>query len=90
VFQQTLQTDLNRLMNFLGFARAFIIRKNPLNSMSSGLVEMFKNFLTMNKKRNMVKYRLHYHHSQLRKMETLIAENNEHSFLQGKKINEVR
>lgn len=51
---------------------------------------MFKNFLTMNKKRNMVKYRLHYHHSQLRKMETLIAENNEHSFLQGKKINEVR
>jgi len=77
-------------MNFLGFAKAFIIRKNPLQSMSSGLVDMVKNFLTMHKKRNMAKYRLHYHNSQLRKMETLIAENNEHTFLRGKKINEVR
>lgn len=90
MFQKTLETDFHRFMNFLGFAKSFLIRKNPLASMSSGFVEIIKDFLTMKKKLKLSQYRLHYHNDQLRKMESLIAENNEHAFLKGKKINEVR
>lgn len=51
---------------------------------------MLKDFLTMNKKLKMARYRLNYHQHQLNKMESLIAENNEHIFLRGRNINEVR
>jgi len=77
-------------MNFLGFARAFFIRNNPFVSMSTSLFSTIKGFLTLRKKLKVANYRVAYHSTQLRKMETLIAENNEHAFLRGKKINEVR
>lgn len=77
-------------MNFLGFARGFIRRKNPLKMFAQEFVETIKDFLTMNKKLRMSRYRLNYHRHQLNKMESLIAENNDHVFLKGRNINEVR
>lgn len=77
-------------MNFLGFARGFLRRKNPLKAFVQEFVEIIKDFLTMNKKLRMSRYRLNYHRHQLHKMESLIAENNEHTFLRGRNINEVR
>lgn len=90
LLQQTLETNIHRFMNFLGFARGFILRKNPLKTFSKDFVEIIKDFLTMNKKLKMSQYRLNYHKHQLHKMESLIAENNEHTFLRGKNINEIR
>lgn len=90
MFQEALETNLRRFKNFLGFARGFIIRKNPVMALSDSLVKAIKDFLTMNKKLKMAQYRLNYHKHQLYRMESLIAENNDHAFLRGKKINEVR
>ena len=90
MFQETLQTNLHRFKNFLGFARGFIIRRNPIQGFLNELSETLKGFLTMNKKLKMSRYRLNYHMHQLQKMETLIAENNEHAFLKGKNLNEIR
>lgn len=90
MFQQTLRTDFQRFMNFLGFARTFFIRKNPIKAMASEFAEIVKDFLTMRKKLRMARYRVHYHANQFHKMEELIAENNEHAFLRGKKVNEIR
>ena len=90
MLQQTLETNFRRFKNFLGFSRGFILRNNPLKKLFSGIVSTIKNFLTMNKKLKMSQYRLNYHRHQLRKMESLIAENNEHSFLKGQKMNQVR
>jgi hypothetical protein len=87
---QTLETRLHRFKNFLGFAKNLFIRKNPLKAFAKDLVEMIKEFLTMNKKLKMSRYRLNYHKHQLEKMETLIAENNEHAFLRGQNLNTVR
>lgn len=77
-------------MNFLGFARGFMIRKNPIKAMVNELVQTIKDFLTMNKKLKMSRYRLNYHRNQFDRMESLIAENNEHTFLRGQNLNEVR
>lgn len=90
LLQQTLESNYRRLMNFLGFARGFIIRKNPLKVFAKGFSNILKDFLTMNKKLKMAQYRLNYHKLQLQRMESLIAENNEHAFLRGKKINQIR
>lgn len=87
---QTLQTNFQRFMNFLGFARGFMLRKNPIKELSKNFAEMMKNMLTIKKKLKISKYRLHYQQYQLKKMESLIAENNEHTFLRGRNINEVR
>lgn len=54
------------------------------------VVGMLKDFLTMNKKLKMAKYRVNYQMYKLNQMETLIAENNEHVFLRGKKLNQTR
>ncbi len=90
MIQQTLETNFKRFRNFLGFARGFIKRKNPIKSFINGIVESIKDILTINKKLKLSKYRVHYHMRQLNKMESLIAENNDHIFLRGNKINEIR
>lgn len=90
LLQQAFETNYTRLVNFLGFAKGFLVRKNPIKAFAKEFAEMIKDFLTMNKKLKMARYRLNYHRYQLDRMENLIAENNEHSFLKGKNINEVR
>lgn len=90
MLQQTLETNFRRFKNFLGFSKGFIRRNNPIKALSQGVVDMIKDFLTMNKKLKMSQYRLNYHKHQLHKMESLIAENNEHMFLKGKNINQIR
>ena len=61
-----------------------------MKSLQASIVEGLKDFLTMKKKLKMAQYRLNYHRHQLQKMEQLIAENNDHSFLKGKNLNETR
>lgn len=90
MIQQTLETTFRRMMNFLGFAKAFLKRKNPIKAFINEVVASIKDFLTVNKKLKMSQYRLNYHRHQLNKMESLIAENNEHTFLRGRNVNEIR
>ncbi len=90
MLRETLEMNIKRLIDFLIYSKNFLIRKNPLKSLSNSIVEGLKDFLTMKKKLKMAQYRLNYHRHQLQKMEQLIAENNEHNFLKGKKLNETR
>lgn len=90
LIQQTLQTNFHRFMNFLGFAKAFFIRRNPFVTMGKEFAKYLKDFLLIRKKLKIAQYKVAYHSTQFRKMESLIAENNEHAFLRGQKINQVR
>ena len=54
------------------------------------LLSSLKDMLTIRQKLKMAKYRVNYHKHQLHKMESLIAESNEHTFLKGKNLNETR
>ncbi len=90
MFRETLEMNIKRILDFLMYSKNFIIRKNPLKSMFESFTEGIKDFLTMNKKRKMAMYRLNYHRHQLQKMEQLIAENNQHTFLRGNNLNQTR
>lgn len=88
--REELQDSIKRLVNFVNFTRAFFVRKNPFKALAVSLISSLKDMLTIKQKLKMAKYRVNYHKHQLYKMESLIAENNEHTFLKGKNLNEMR
>ena len=90
MLRDTLEMNIKRLIDFLIYSKNFLIRKNPIKSMANSFSEGIKEFLKMNKKRKMAQYRLNYHRHQFQKMEQLIAENNQHTFLRGNNLNETR
>ena len=90
MLRQTLETNIKRIVDFLIYSKNFLIRKSPIKSLINSVVDGLKDFLTMKKKLKMAQYRLNYHKHQLQKMEQLIAENNDHTFLKGKNLNETR
>ena len=88
--REELQDNIKRLVNFVNFARSFFKRKNPFKALIVSLPTSLKEMLTIRQKLKMAKYRVNYHKHQLYKMESLIAESNEHTFLKGKNLNETR
>ena len=90
MLRETLEMNIKRLIDFLIYSKNFLIRKNPLRVFKESIVEGIKDFLTMKKKLKMAQYRLNYHRHQFNRMEQLIAENNQHSFLKGNNLNETR
>ena len=90
MIQQTLEMNIKRFLDFAIYSKNFLIRKNPIKAMANSFMDGLRDFLTMNKKRKMAQYRLNYHMHQIKKMEQLIAENNQHTFLKGNNLNETR
>ena len=90
MLRDTLEMNIKRIVDFLIYSKNFIIRKSPLKALANSIVEGLKDFLTMKKKLKMAQYRLNYHRHQFQKMEQLLAENNQHSFLKGNHLNETR
>lgn len=88
--REELQATIKRFVNFMNFARSFFQRKNPFKALIVSLLTSLKEMLTIRQKLKMAKYRVNYHKHQLYKMENLIAESNEHTFLKGKNLNETR
>lgn len=88
--REELQNNVKRLIDYLNFARSFFRRKNPFLALLASLTASLKEMLTIRQKLKMAKYRVNYHKHQLYKMENLIAESNEHTFLKGKNLNETR
>lgn len=90
MLRETLEMNIKRFIDFLIYSKNFVIRKSPIKALGNSVVEGIKDFLTMKKKLKMAQYRLNYHRHQFQKMEQLIAENNQHSFLKGNNLNETR
>ena len=88
--REELQDSIKRLVNFMNFTRSFFQRNNPFKALLITLITSLKEMLTIRQKLKMAKYRVNYHKHQLYKMENLIAESNEHTFLKGKNLNETR
>ena len=90
MFRQTLELYIKRIMEFLIYTKNYFIRNNPLMMLVNSVVEGVKDILTVKKKLKMAQYRLNYHRHQLNKMEQLIAENSQHSFLKGSHLDQKR
>lgn len=87
---EQLMASIKRIRNFINFTRSFFIRKNPFKMLVEEIIGGLKDMFSIRQKLKMAQYRVNYHKHQLLKMESLIAENNEHTFLKGKNLNETR
>ena len=80
-------TNLQKIVNFFGYLVAYFRRHNPVMAFANKIVSMIKDYLNMNRKLKMAKYRVNYQMYKLNQMEQLIAENNENVFLRGNRLN---
>lgn len=87
MFQDALMTNLQKMINFFGYLVSYLKRHNPVQIFVAQITTMLKDYLTMNRKLKMAKYRVNYQMYKLNQMEQLIAENNEHVFLRGNRLN---
>ena len=87
MLQEVLQTNLQKTINFFGYLASYLRRHNLFQEFINSIVTMLKDYLSMNRKLKMAKYRVNYQMYKLDQMERLIAENNEHVFLRGNKLN---
>ena len=90
MLEQALKTNLHRFRNFIGFAMYFCRRNFRVNVLFGSIIEGVKEYFTLLKKRKMAYYRVDYQRYRLDQMEKLIADNNNHAFLTGQKLNDVR
>lgn len=90
MIQQAVMLQTKRFINFMNFARNFLRRQNFAAEIQKAVSSVFKDIFTVKKKLKIAQYRVNYQQFKLRQMEQLIAENNEHVFLKGNKINELR
>ena len=90
MFRETLELYIKRIMEFLIYTKNYFIRNNLLMMLANSVVVGIKDILTVKKKLKMAQYRLNYHRHQLNKMEQLIAENSQHSFLKGAHLDQKR
>ncbi len=87
---EALQTNLKRLTNFLVYTKNYLIRHNPIKEAADSIVTSLKEALTVRKKLKMARYRVNYNLYRFNKLESQIAENNQHTFLTGKNLNATR
>lgn len=88
--QQILQNYFLRLGQMAQVYKNFAIRNNPFVILQQQILEALKEFLTAGKKKKLAQYRVNSQIYRIKKMEQIIAQSNEHLFLQGRKVNEIR
>ncbi len=88
--QQIVQNYFLRLGQMAKLYKNFAIRHNPLIALKQQLLTALKDFLNAGKKKKLTQYRLSSQLYKIQKMEQIIAQSNEHLFLQGRKVNEIR
>lgn len=81
---------IETVKTFLKYSQGFFKRHSIAKSLSQSITNGFKDALTIRKKVKIAEYRVNFHKNQLKKMESLIANDNEHTFLRGSKLNQVR
>lgn len=87
---EVISEHIKRMKNFLNFTKSYFVRNNPIKAFTEGTITMLKDMLSVKKKQKLVQYRLNYQMGKLKQMEKLIAANNDHVFLKGRKFNETR
>lgn len=88
--QNQIQYHLQKIKNFLGFAKFFAKKSFTVENIFGPAINGLKDYFSLLKKKKMSKYRVDYQRYRLRQMEELIAKNSSHYFITGSKINDLR
>lgn len=88
--QNVLQNYLINMKKLFQLYINYAIRYNPVALIKGQIISSLREFLQSKKRKKMVQYRLNSLIYKTKRMEQIIAQSNEHLFLQGRKVNELR
>ena len=87
----TLQANIDKLMNFVGYLFIFVKKKNPIKACINDTINYLQELFSLKQKLKKIEYRINYERYKLKKTELILAQNSEHVFLQGgRKLNQTR
>ena len=81
-----LNRHIFKLQQFFKFSEAYLKRNNPVAMTLLSISEGIKNFLTMNKKVKLAKYRVNHLRYRVYQMEQIIAQGNPYNGVGGGSI----
>ena len=74
----------------MNFVIAFIRKKaKPMASIAEAITS-FQELLSLKKKLKKIEYRINYEKYKLKKTELILAQNQDHVFIKGRKLNQTR
>lgn len=85
-----IQLRIRQLNNFMGFAVAFLKKRNPVKLLIENTTAYVQELLTIRTKLTRIQNRINYERYKLKKTELILAQNSEHVFLKGRQINQTR
>ena len=88
--KEKLQITIKRLINFIGFTKAYMRKNNPIKKIISQLIEAYTELTTMKKKLKRIENRINYERYKLKKTELILAQNSDHLFLRGRSLDSTR
>ncbi len=86
----SLQNQIYKFIGFMNFMVAYIKKKNPIKHVLSNTVSYVKELATMKKKLKRIQNMINYEKYKYKKTELILAQNQEHFFLNGRSINQTR
>lgn len=74
----------------MNFVLAFIRKKaKPLESIMQA-INSFQELFSLKQKLKKIQYRINYEKYKLKKTELILAQNQDHVFIKGRKLNQIR
>lgn len=87
---QQFQSIPQQVSRFIVQARTYFARNNIGKNTMDQIVNNFKNYLSINKKLKIAKYRVAHLNYRLAQMERMMLEHNPNNFMHGKKVDTFR
>lgn len=85
----SLQLHIRRALNYIGYFPKFIKRKNPIGQLAKQILAVKELFFVQQKLKR-IQNRINYEKYKLKKTELILAQNQDHLFIKGRKINQIR
>lgn len=89
IINQT-KTMLEDMLSFFRLTHYYIKKHNPVVETYMAITESIKEFLTVNQKIKIARYRVNHYRFRLQQMERLIEENNPNNKIGGKILDQLR
>ena len=77
-------------LNFMNFLISFLRRKAKPADMIAQALNSFQELLNINKMKKKIAYRINYEKYKLKKTELILAQNQDHVFIKGRRLNQIR
>lgn len=86
----TIEANKKKFLNFMNFLVSYLRRNAKPKDMIAQMLNSIQELLSINKMKKKIAYRINYEKYKLKKTELILAQNQDHVFIKGRKLNQIR